>query len=78
MLLLLDFLRVPPMALSTSSVAFSLSSVLFDDGPPPIDLRVLRVAGSVASPCAAIFTPWSSVSFGYVAVLEYRVCTGLG
>ncbi len=60
MLLLLDFLRVAPTALDTSSVAFSLSSVLLRvvAVPPPMDLRVLRVAGSVASPVVAILTAW--------------------
>ncbi len=61
MLLLLDFFRVAPAALETSSVAFSLSSALLRvvAVPPPMDLRVRRVAGSVASPVVAILTAWS-------------------
>lgn len=58
MLLLLDFLRpaaVPP-ALPISIVTFSFSEA-FREGdrpPPPMDLRVLRVAGNVTSPWADI------------------------
>lgn len=55
MLLLLDFFREAP----SSVVAFSLSPAFLVGGPLPIDLRVRRVAGSVASPCEAIFTPSS-------------------
>ena len=54
MLLLLDFLRPAPIppALPMSIVAFSFSEA-FRDGdrpPPPMDFRVLRVAGNVTSP----------------------------
>jgi len=54
MLLLLDFLRPAPIppALPMSMVAFSFSDA-FRDGdrpPPPMDFRVLRVAGNVTSP----------------------------
>ncbi len=61
MLLLLDFFRVAPAALETSSVAFSLSSALLRvvAVPPPMDFRVRRVTGSVASPVVAILTAWS-------------------
>ncbi len=63
MLLLLDFFRVAPAAvLATSSVAFSLSRILRDEGPPPRDLRVRRVAGAAVSPCCAMLTPCSRVS----------------
>jgi len=56
MLLLLSFFRLAAMVLPRSTVAFSLSAGFRDDEGPPIDLRVLRVAGSVTSPCDDIFS----------------------
>lgn len=55
MLLLLDFLRLAAIAEPKSTVAFSLSDTFLDGDRPPIDLRVLRVTGNVASPCDDMF-----------------------
>jgi len=49
MLLLLDFLRLAASELPTSTVAFSLSMAFRMSVCAPIDLRVRRVAGMVAS-----------------------------
>ena len=66
MLLLLDFLRLAADELLMSTVAFSLSAVFRDGDRPPIDLRILRVAGSVVSPCAGI------IFFGIVLLRRCR------
>lgn len=79
MLLLRDFFRVPPVALPTSSVAFSLSSVRFVGAAPPIDLRVRRVGGTVVSPDGAIFTPTPyAVRVLCMAVSWINFCLGGG
>jgi hypothetical protein len=56
MLLLLDFLRFAARVVPISIVAFSLSDVFLVGDCPPMDLRVLRVAGNVTSPEGAIVT----------------------
>ena len=55
-LLLLDFLRPAAIVLPRSTVAFSFSPCFWDGNRPPIDLRDLRVGGSVASPVVDILT----------------------
>jgi len=56
MLLLRAFLRFAANVLPMSNVAFSLSVDAFLGDCAPIDLRVRRVAGNVASPEGAIVT----------------------
>ncbi|KAH7273589.1 hypothetical protein B0J15DRAFT_104699 [Fusarium solani] len=53
-LLLLDFLRLAANELVTSTVAFSFSIAFRTSVCAPIDLRVRRVAGTVASVAGAI------------------------
>lgn len=54
MLLLRDFLRLSASVVPTSMVAFSLSVPFLDVVGAPMDLRVRRVEGMVASPNEAI------------------------
>lgn len=53
-LLLRDFFLLSARVLPTSIVAFSLSPFFLEDVVAPMDLRVRRVEGSVASPNEAI------------------------
>lgn len=53
-LLLRDFFLLSARVLPTSIVAFSLSPFFLKDEVAPMDLRVRRVEGSVASPNEAI------------------------
>lgn len=74
MLLLRDFFRFAASVLPTSIVAFSLSDILLAGDCPPMDLRVRRVAGIVASPVGDILTDyhWFLARVGCEAV--YEVC----